>query len=192
MKRDWKLTRRQKLYLALAHALVECPGASLERLAEAAGTSRRTLYRVASSREELIAQLQDYAVEVLSDVISQADWDNPSVEEVIGFLANGFLRYSELCLYLTYSGYGKNEGEKGGYGVALTSYRATMESFFLKCQNEGKLRRDLSPTWLFYSFDFLLLGASAGKLNGALPTDTAPQMVVTSFLAGARPTPEND
>ena len=177
--------RREMLLLALAGALFEYPGASLERLAQVAGTSRRTLYRVANSREDLMAILERYALKAMYSVLDGIDFSSPNSTRILSELANGLLQYSEYCLFLYYGDF-RADNPSSTHKIAFANYKQLLMDLFERAQKSGEVRTDMDPDWLFESYEHLLLAASAGILNGRMAKENAAELVCRSFFDGAR------
>lgn len=180
------LTKRERMLLRLAGALVEHPGASVERLAEIAETSRGTLYRIARSREDLIAFLRGHAIQIIDQVMDGADLEGGEAEAVLLNLTRGFINYPDFCVFSASSSH-MNPGQTEDESVDIEgSYKARMNDFFSKWQKQGYFRSDLPASWLVLLYDHMMQAASEGIRKGLFARSTAPRMVCTSFLRGTR------
>jgi TetR/AcrR family transcriptional repressor of mexCD-oprJ operon len=171
---------RGTLLRALAATLVEDPGASYGRLAETAGISRRTLYRIAPSREALLDLLHLEALAATDVALDRAGIDTAPPREVLLELTRDFIEDGPL-----YSFWVAGSAGSGRELAALARYRGAMTKLFVRAQREGILRSDAPVAWLIEAYDGLLFAASSAKRRGSVAPVELHHHVLESFLFGA-------
>ncbi|HZU62501.1 MAG TPA: hypothetical protein VFF98_02370 [Novosphingobium sp.] len=177
--------KKNKMLLRLAGALVDSPGASLEWLAEMAETSRGTLYRIASSREELVVHLRNFVKETLNLVMDSAALETGEPLAVLSSLTRGFLQYPTLCTFSAMSAHMNTPNGEPAVDIE-DSYKSRMREFFGTWQKQGYFREDVPTEWLVLFYDHVTQAASEGIRTGRLASAQAEPLVIESFLGGAR------
>jgi AcrR family transcriptional regulator len=152
------------------------PNASMERIAEAAGTHRATLYRHFPNRQDLVAELVDQAVTEGTALVERAIAQPASDAALSGFLVE-LVDFGSRFAFLI------GAAEAADAGPDTVGLAALIEHW----QDGGVLRRDVSPPWLA-----AVLTALARAVHLQSDTDLAtPDLRVaalrSAFLDGAGP-----
>ncbi|NBA98143.1 TetR/AcrR family transcriptional regulator [Pseudomonas sp. R5(2019)] len=180
-------TKEMRVLRAIAAALTMDPALSYQKLADIVGVSRRTLYRIAPSREALLEKLREFAIEANSAALAKLTNPNQPFISLLRGLTVDFLADAQLYSFWAADTWGKAAGPQlqSSSDVELHHYRMTMKAFFERGQRDGSLRGDLSATWLVHAYDGLL-SAAAGTLNtGTLAPADLPDLIVNTLLHGA-------
>ncbi|WP_437880428.1 hypothetical protein [Pseudomonas sp. LRF_L74] len=180
-------TKEMRVLRAIAAALAFDPGLSYQKLADSVGVSRRTLYRLAPSREALLEKLRECAVAANRAALHKLDEPGRSFDTRLLELTQDFLADAQLYGFWAADTWGKAAGPSlhSSSDVELHSYRQTMQGFFEQGQHAGVLRDDLPASWLVHAYDGLL-SAATGTLNSAsIAAEDLPGLVVKTFLSGA-------
>lgn len=164
---------------ALAAALVDTPRATLKELATAAGVSRATLYRSYQTREKLIERLFTHAALVCTDALERAQLQTSPVRQGLRKFIENNLEHRELTAFLMY--YWKDAPSDpcldGSWDTAL-------DAFFLRGQQEGVFRIDVSAPALTEILISLLTGLTDAERRGRVARHGLAGMVETVFLQG--------
>lgn len=176
MATDRARQKEARLLRSLAGALSVDPSMSYQRLAEAIGVSRRTLYRIAPSRDALFERLRQEAVAANNAALLSALSQEGAALDALASLTQDFVEDSNLYEFWT-AGAGANGGD-------LEEYRHAMTLLFERGQREGVIRNDLPTMWLIQSYDGLLLAAAALRKSGAVTDVDLPQLIIQTLLRG--------
>ncbi|WP_293778081.1 TetR/AcrR family transcriptional regulator [uncultured Oxalicibacterium sp.] len=177
-------TESDERYLpALALALVDHPRATLMELAKAIGVSKATLYRFCRTRDELIERLVKHAGGLYAQSLADAKLDQDSAQEALQRLIECHLKHKEIHVFLMY--YWRPEFLHESHpDQTWVKGQRTLDNFFLKAQQEGKYRIDISAaamTELFYS---IMIGLIDAERRGRVPRAGIAQIVELSFTKG--------
>lgn len=165
---------------ALAIALVEQPRATLQDLAKAVGLSRATLYRFYQTREKLIERLFAYSAKAFEQGIEKAQLDTANPREVLKNLINNHLEHRSLTTFLMY--YWK-EAPKD---LELeTCCNARLDTFFLRGQQQGAFRIDISAAALTETLVGLMVWLTEAERQGRIARQSLASIIETLFLEGA-------
>lgn len=181
--------KEMRVLRAIAAALTMDPALSYQKLADIVGVSRRTLYRIAPSREALLEKLREFAIAANGAALVKLDNQTEDFIALLRGLTMDFLADAQLYSFWAADTWGKAAGPlvQSSSDVELHNYRITMKSFFERGQREGAIRRELSAIWLVHAYDGLL-SAAAGTLNaGTLAPADLPDLIVDTLLYGAAP-----
>lgn len=183
--------KEMRVLRAIAAALTMDPAQSYQKLADVVGVSRRTLYRIAPSREALLEKLREFAIAANGAALAKLDTQTEAFIPLLHRLTADFLADAQLYSFWAADTWGKAAGlhVQSSSDVEMHNYRVTMKSFFERGQHEGAIRRELSATWLVHAYDGLL-SAAVGTLNtGTVAPADLPELIVNTLLYGAAPTP---
>lgn len=128
---------QHKLLTALALTMVDHPRATLTELAKAVGVSKATLYRFCRTREQLMERLVSYGVDTLMQALREAQLDTQPPLEGIRRLAELTLQNRELSCFLIHHRHCLEIEDANQWSVIL-------DAFFLRAQQDGFLRIDIS------------------------------------------------
>lgn len=166
---------------ALARALAQRPGASMEQLAQAVGVSRATLHRMVSSRDELINTLERFAYDACARSFNEINLQSGPTVEVLRKLIHELHPNSALFLFLQRHAYSH------GYDRLTQNWsqqRARLVQFFRRGQDEGAFRVDVSAQWLVDVFSALLQAAADATHEQRLAQADAEHAITAVLLDG--------
>ncbi|WP_248281386.1 TetR/AcrR family transcriptional regulator [Azoarcus sp. TTM-91] len=165
---------------ALALALISTPRANLQELAKAAGISKATLYRMFRTREELIARLSQRAMAAIAGVLESAGLETAPPEEALRRLIEKHLEHRELTIFLWY--YWKDAPIDT---AAAESWDAAMDAFFLRGQQMGVFRIDISAQALTEVLICTIGGLIDAERRGRVARLGQAAAIESIFLDGA-------
>ena len=153
---------------ALALAVVDHPRANLQELATAIGVSKATLYRFCRTREELTDRLVSYVGKFCIEAIQKSRLEDESPKIALRNLIENHLSNKDLILFLIYH-WRPEYLDESHHDQVWVQGQVLLDAFFLKGQEEGTFRLDISAatmTELFYS---LLAGLIDAERRGRVP-----------------------
>lgn len=140
------ISHDERLIKALAVAIVDRPRATLKELAEAAGVSKATLHRFCGTRDNLVQMLEDHGETVLNQIIQACDLEHAEPLEALQRLIKEHLTHRELLVFLVFQ-YRPDFLDPHGEGARWQSYLEALDAFFLRGQQKGVFRIDISTAW---------------------------------------------
>lgn len=187
MSGERALNKESRLLRAIAGALTADPGMSYQRLAEAVGVGRRTLYRLVPSRDQLFERLRQEAVTANFVALDNALAMDSSALEALTQLTADFIEDADLYAFWTSDTWGQGPlaDANSASDSDLDAYRAAMTTLFERGQKEGSIRSDLPTIWLIHSYDGMLLAAAGSRRSGSVLPEDLTRLVIESFLQGA-------
>lgn len=168
-----------RLMAALAQAMVETPRATLQDLAKAVGVSKATLYRFCRTREQLLERLVSYSKEKVGECISAAQLEVGTPLEALRRLNAHNLEHKELVAFLMY--YWKDGTQDPDVEA---SWEVLLDNFFLRGQESGVFRIDLSAAVLTELWVTTLLGLVDAERRGRIARAGLPALLEKAFLHG--------
>lgn len=169
--------RRSETLRAIAKRLWIDPGASIADLAHAAGLSRRTLYRIAATRNELVRLLHGEAVQSTRRAMIDADIEHGPWREALGHLVERFVIDGPIYAFWVVGA--ENDPE---FDAEMQHYRSSMIDFFKRAQASGGLSEDYPPSWILEVFDGLLLATLSARKHGEVPPENLPRLVLDALI----------
>lgn len=137
------ISHDERLIKALAVAIVDRPRATLKELAEAAGVSKATLHRFCGTRDNLVQMLEDHGETVLNQIIQACDLEHAEPLEALQRLIKEHLTHRELLVFLVFQ-YRPDFLDPHGEGARWQSYLEALDAFFLRGQQKGVFRIDIT------------------------------------------------
>ena len=161
------------------------PGASLAKVATAAGVSRTTIFTRYPTRAALLEAVALEGVNRLRHAYESAGTTTSTAPaaEVLADLVNNLIPIGPSIAFLF------RERSLDGNEVIQSHLAALQEADFallLRAQAEGDLRLGASVAWLARSLDALVYAAWEGVDAGELAALEAPHHVMSMFLEGAQ------
>ncbi len=178
--------QEERLLKALAQAIVVHPRATLKELAETAGVSKATLHRFCGTRDNLVKLLEDHGEQVLNQVILEADLEHIEPLAGIRHLIAEHLKHRELLMFLMFQ-YRPDTLLNDAEDLRWQAYIQAMDAFFLRAQQLGVLRIDISAAVFTEIFMTLIYGMVDAEHRGRAASANTAQTVEQLFLNGARP-----
>jgi TetR/AcrR family transcriptional repressor of mexCD-oprJ operon len=174
----------EKLLKALAVALVTHPRGTLKEIAEAAGISKATLNRYCGTRDQLIERLMDHGSQVMSLVIRNAGLDEYPVLEALHRLISEHLAHREVLAFIAFEWRPDSLDEPSG-GARWLPYGDALDAFFLRGQQEGVFRLDITARELTEIFISLVFGLVDAERRGSVARARMAAVIEKFFLKGA-------
>lgn len=172
-----------QLLAALALALVDHPRATLQELAKTAGISKATLYRFCRTRDQLVERLGQHSMRALNEALDNAGLESLAPLEALKRLIANNLEHRELQAFLMY--YWK----EAGTDAEIQMYWDTqLDAFFLRGQQQGVFRIDISAAALTEIFTWTLAGLVNAERQGKVARLGLPALIENAFLHGAMAT----
>lgn len=177
---------KQAVLDAVTRLLAVNPGASTREIAAAASISRASLHRLFPTRETLVAEIIDLAVEGITAAITGARLDDGPALVAIARLTDAVVPLVHQFAFLA------TEAQ------VHTSERLRKEDqdldelflqLFRRGQEEGTLRQDLPAIWLVRAYDGLLYGMAVAAQQGDVVPRDASRLVLSTFVRGAASRP---
>ncbi len=157
------------------------PGSSLEDIAHNAGISRTTLFRYFPSREKLfqkvVLELDDQIQTRLMPVLEE---DIPAVER-LKKLAEIIIRQCVQFDFLLYEPFIQQDP------VNQSIIKQALKLFhdMIEClQQEGVIRKHINIHWAAKNLEMMMRAMSECIHDGDVAINSAPQMLVDTFLRG--------
>ncbi|MFF7709718.1 TetR/AcrR family transcriptional regulator [Pseudomonas sp. NPDC007930] len=172
------------LLKALAVAIVDRPRATVKALAEAVGVSKATLHRLCGTREALIEQLMAHTSVVMKRLIAAANLEHAAPPEALRALIDGHLAERELLLFLIFQ-YKPDTLAWTDPASPWNPYIAALDGYFLRGQQAGFFRIDISAAVLSDLFASLLIGMIDAERNGRAAPAASARVLESMFLRGA-------
>lgn len=166
---------------ALALALVDNPCATLQELAKAVGISKATLYRFCRTREQLIERLMNHSAEVFNQVLRISQLDNGTPLDGLQRLIANNLKHRELSVFLMYYWWRSDSVDT----AAEADWQNTLDSFFLRGQQQGVFRIDIPAPTLTELWGSVLVGLVDAERRGRVARAGLPALIEGAFLRGA-------
>ncbi|MCO7513993.1 TetR/AcrR family transcriptional regulator [Pseudomonas guariconensis] len=174
----------ERLLKALAHALVVHPRATLKALAEAAGVSKATLHRFCGTRDNLVNMLEHHGEQVLNEVIGKADLEHADPLAGLRHLIAEHLKHREMLVFLMFQY--RPDTLLGGDNQRWRAYTQAMDAFFLRAQQLGALRIDISAAVFTEMFLSMIYGMVDAERRGRAASANSAQALEQLFLQGAQ------
>lgn len=170
-----------RLLAALAQALVSQPRATLQELAQAVGISKASLYRFCRTREQLVEWLVLYSARTISEMLDTAGLDSNPPLDVLDHLIERHLAHRELTTFLEYYW---REGD-ATLEEQHRQWQQMMDTFFLRGQQEGAFRIDISAAALTELWIATMVGLTEAERRGRVARVGLSAMITNAFLHGA-------
>ncbi|MFE2105482.1 TetR/AcrR family transcriptional regulator [Kitasatospora sp. NPDC059463] len=179
-------TDRDSVLEAAVGVLSRRPTAHLDEIARAAGISRATLHRLFPGRDALIREVGMLALQRLAAALDTAAVEEGDAHAALRRLIDEIVPDAMLCAYLT--------GESQLYDDEAVNdlweaQMARLHALFLRGQQQGVFRIELSAAWLSEAFFDLLAGIGWAVQDGRLASRDATFSLAELLLGGALRTP---
>lgn len=172
-----------KLLSSLCSAVGSHPRASMQELAERIGISRATLHRLCGTRENLDRLLEQHTKDSLRGILQRATPQTTHPLSALQQLIHDHLAQGELIVFLA-SRYHPHLRISRDPEADWSFYQDELDAFFLRSQQLGIFRIDLTAPLLTEVFVSILYGAIDSRNRGRIPGDCY-KLIATFFLRGA-------
>ncbi|WP_328958354.1 helix-turn-helix domain-containing protein [Kitasatospora purpeofusca] len=175
-------TDRDSVLEAAVGVLSRRPTAHLDEIARAAGISRATLHRLFPGRDALIREVGLLGLQRFGAALDHAAVEEGDPHAALRRLVDAVVPDATLCAFLT--------GESTLYdndeiNELWESQIARMHALFLRGQQQGVFRVELSAAWLSEAFFDLVAGIGWAIQDGRLAPRDAAFSLAELFLGGA-------
>ncbi|MGW6918545.1 TetR/AcrR family transcriptional regulator [Kitasatospora sp. NPDC054939] len=181
-------TDRDSVLEAAVGVLSRRPTAHLDEIARAAGISRATLHRLFPGREALIREVGLLGLRRFAAALDTAEVDEGDAGAALRRLADAVVPDAMLCAFLA----GENQlYDDPGIDELWQAQSDRLRALFLRGQQQGVFRIELSAAWLGEAFFDLVAGVGWAVQDGRLAPRDGAFSLVELFLGGAlrRPGP---
>lgn len=178
-----------KLLTSLCSAVASHPRASMQELAERIGVSRATLHRLCGTRENLDRLLEQHTKDSLRRILQRATPQTAHPLPALQQLIHDHLAQEELIVFLA-SRYHPHLRVSRAPEADWNFYQDELDAFFLRSQQLGVFRIDLTAPLLTEVFVSTLYGAIDARNRGRIPGDCY-KLVNNFFLQGVACRPAN-
>lgn len=174
----------ERLIKALALAIITRPRATLKELAEAAGVSKATLHRFCGTRDKLVQIMESHGETVLNQIITTTDLLHGEPLQTLRSLITKHLAHREMLVFLLFQ-YRPDTLSVNGEGDRWQSYADALDAFFLRGQQLGTYRIDISAAILTELFLNLIFGMVDAERRGRAASANSADVLEQMFLHGA-------
>ncbi len=175
-------TDRDSVLEAAVGILSRRPTAHLDEIARAAGISRATLHRIFPGREALILEVGALGLRRFSSALDAARVEEGNAEAALRRLVDAVVPDAALCAFLA----GENQlYDHAEINDLWETQDARVRALFLRGQQEGVFRVELSAAWLSEAFFDLVAGIGWAVQEGRLAPRESAFSLAELFLGGA-------
>ncbi|MEU9130463.1 helix-turn-helix domain-containing protein [Kitasatospora sp. NPDC048540] len=181
-------TDRDSVLEAAVGVLSRRPTAHLDEIARAAGISRATLHRIFPGREALIREVGTLGLRRFATALDTAMIEEGDAQAALRRLIDAVVPDAALCALLA----GENQlYDDPGINELWEIQDARVRALFLRGQQEGVFRIELSAGWLSEAFFDLVAGVGWAVQDGRLAPRDSAHSLAELFLGGALRRPDN-
>ncbi|MFE7531752.1 TetR/AcrR family transcriptional regulator [Kitasatospora sp. NPDC057542] len=175
-------TDRDTVLEAAVGVLSRRPTAHLDEIARAAGISRATLHRLFPGRDALIREVGLLGLRRFAAALDTAEVERGDAEAALRRLVDASVPDAMLCAFLA----GENQlYEHDDINDLWEVQIARLHALFLRGQQQGVFRIELSAAWLSEAFFDLVAGVGWSIQDGRLAPRDAAFSLAELFLGGA-------
>ncbi len=180
-------TDRDTVLEAAVGVLSRRPTAHLDEIARAAGISRATLHRLFPGRDALIREVGLLGLRRFAAALDTAEVEEGDAEAALRRLVDASVPDAMLCAFLA----GENQlYENDDINDLWEVQIARLHALFLRGQQQGVFRIELSAAWLSEAFFDLVAGVGWSIQDGRLAPRDAAFSLAELFLGGALRRPD--
>ena len=158
------ISHDERLIKALAVAIVDRPRATLKELAEAAGVARPPC-TASAARGTTWCRCSRTTETVLNQIIQACDLEHAEPLEALQRLIKEHLTHRELLVFLVFQ-YRPDFLDPHGEGARWQSYLEALDAFFLRGQQKGVFRIDITAAVFTELFITLVYGMVDAERRG--------------------------
>lgn len=178
------ISHDEQLLKSLTLAVVNRPRATMKELAQLAGVSKATLHRHCGTRENLIVQLEAHAEGTLRLIIDNAALEGTEPLDALRRLIREHLAHREMLAFLM-AQYRPDFLDLECGGTRWLFYLEALDGFFLKGQQSGLFRIDITAAILTELFIALVYGLVDAEQRGRAANANSARTIEHMFLQGA-------
>jgi AcrR family transcriptional regulator len=155
--------------------------ATMDEVAKAAGISRATLHRHFAGREALVLALESLGVAECEAALDRARLDEGSASDAVRRLVREIEPAAGLLAFL----YGENQLWEDDGDDPWSRLDARIAAVFVRGQESGEFRIDLSAIWLTEALYGLIASCAWATQAGRVAPNDFTRMTVELLLGGA-------
>ncbi|WP_327673952.1 TetR/AcrR family transcriptional regulator [Kitasatospora sp. NBC_00458] len=179
-------TDRDSVLEAAVGVLSRRPTAHLDEIARGAGISRATLHRLFPGRDALIREVGLLGLRRFGAALDTAAVDEGDAQAALRRLVDAVVPDAALCAFLA----GENQlYDDADINDLWDAQIDRMHTLFLRGQQQGVFRIELSAAWLSEAFFDLVAGIGWAIQDGRLAPRDAAFSLTELFLGGALRSP---
>ncbi|MEX1652751.1 helix-turn-helix domain-containing protein [Streptomyces pseudovenezuelae] len=172
---------RDHVLRSAAALLTRKSTATMDEVARAAGISRATLHRHFAGRDALVRALEEHGIAECEAALDAARLDEGSASDAVHRLVREIEPVAGLLAFL----YGENELWEDGGGDSWARLDLRIASVFVRGQQNGEFRIDLSPVWLTEALYGLVASCAWAAQAGRVAPKDFTHMITELLLGGA-------
>ncbi len=153
-------------------------------LAQMVGVSRATLHRFCGTRDNLLLSLEAHAREMLEQIVDNARLQQAEFLPTLERLISEHLAHRELLAFLVVQ-YRPGFLDEQSNGAPWRCYLDALDGFFLRGQQQGALRIDITAAVLTELFITLVYGMVDAEQRGRAASANTAHTLQQMFLHGA-------
>ncbi|MCX4785580.1 MULTISPECIES: TetR/AcrR family transcriptional regulator [unclassified Streptomyces] len=174
---------REQVLRSAAALLTRKSTATMDEVARAAGIGRATLHRHFAGRDALVRALENLGIQEFGAALDAAALDEGTSEEALRRLVAAVEPSAGLLSFLVTENQ-LFEGDEVNEGWSRLDARVS--AFFLRGQERGEFRIDLTPAWLTEALYALISSGAWTVQTGRVAGQDFQHMIVELLLGGAR------
>ncbi|HEU4657088.1 MAG TPA: helix-turn-helix domain-containing protein [Capillimicrobium sp.] len=155
------------------------PDASMERVAQAAGVGRATVYRHFASREHLVRAIHDRALQDARDAVLSSHPEDGAPLEALERAIDAILRVADRYRLLR-----AIPREDGELRARAEEVGAPLIALMERAQREGIVRDDVSARWMAATIGALVQAVTLSVIEGETAERDATGLVLTTLVDG--------
>ena len=172
---------REHVLRSAAALLTRKSTATMDEVAKAAGISRATLHRHFAGRDALVRALEGLGIAECESALDAARLDEGSPSEAVRRLVRELQPAAGLLAFL----YGENELWEANEDDPWSRLDARIGALFVRGQQAGEFRIDLSAVWLTEALYGLIASGAWATQAGRVAANDFTHMIVELLLGGA-------
>ncbi|MFI6336633.1 TetR/AcrR family transcriptional regulator [Streptomyces sp. NPDC050535] len=172
---------REHVLRSAAALLTRKSTATMDEVAKAAGISRATLHRQFAGRDALVRALEALGIAECEAALDAARLDEGPAREAVRRLVTEIQPAAGLLAFL----YGENQLWEGDQDDGWLRLDTRIGALFVRGQQGGEFRIDLSPVWLTEALYGLIASCAWAAQDGRVAANDFTHMIVELLLGGA-------
>lgn len=174
---------REQVLRSAAALLTRKSTATMDEVAKAAGIGRATLHRHFAGRDALVRALEELGIQEFGAALDRAGLDKGTSQEALRRFVAAVEPSAGLLSFLVT----ENQLFEGGeVNEGWDRLDARVSAFFLRGQERGEIRIDLTPAWLTEALYGLISTGAWAVQVGRVAAQDFQYMIVELLLGGAR------
>lgn len=172
---------REHVLRSAAALLTRKSTATMDEVAKAAGISRATLHRHFAGRDALVRALEALGIAECEAALTRARLEEGPATEAVRRLVTEIRPAAGLLAFL----YGENQLWESGADDGWSRLDTRIGAVFVRGQQAGEFRIDLSPAWLTEALYGLIASCAWATQDGRVAPKDFTHMIAELLLGGA-------